>query len=239
MVKILLIQIREEPWKVEWDRKSFLAGTGLKDEELKSINIVDGSLSPEDFDGYEAAIIGGSKFGVYDDIPNKNALKDFIKKAAKSGLPVLGICFGAQLVAESLGGKVITDFERNEFGTFEIQKTEQGIDDFLLEGLPKKFLAQCSHNDRIVLMPNGSVCLAKSARCPIQAFKIPGTKIYGIQFHPERSKEAFQDFLKYEIEQSAEKNSDPNALPLKQILKNLKTAHADIILKNFLKWVSA
>jgi len=223
---------------VEWDRKSFVESTGLKDEELKSINAIDGSISPDDLDGYEAAIIGGSKLGVYDDIPNKNALKDFIKKAAKSGLPVLGICFGAQLIAETLGGKVVKDIERQEFGTFEIQKTEQGIEDFLMEGLPKKFLAQCSHNDRVVLMPNGSISLAKSARCPIQTFKIPGTKIYCVQFHPERSKETFQEFLKYEIEQPVDDKKALDVPPWKQILKNLKTTHTDIILKNFVKWAT-
>lgn len=103
------------------------------------------------------------------------------KRIFKLGLPVLGICYGMQVIAEMLGGKVKHTKER-EFG-----KVELFVDDNrnLFRHLPGNFTCWASHGDYVVKLPPGSVINAHTLNTPIAALSIPKRKIYGVQFHPE------------------------------------------------------
>lgn len=236
-MKTLVIQLRDNPWKLEWEKKNFIEATGADEQSLAFVNIAERELTNNDLDGVTAAIIGGSShgYGVHDQFPNKESLRKLIRQAAETQLPVLGICFGAQLIAESLGGAVMEDEERKEIGTYIIERTDPDMEDPLFVNVPKKFLAQCNHKYRITRLPSGSVILAKSDKCPIHAFKIMSTNLYGVQFHPERSKESFAESIQHKIgETPPDKQAEQNP-PLKKILKSLKTTDTYGIVKNFLK----
>ncbi len=97
------------------------------------------------------------------------------------GVPVLGICYGMQLLASELGGRV-EGAEVGEFGRSELTVTEPGG---LLAGLPATQTCWMSHRDTVYEAPPGFRALASSTGSPVAALESPERGVYGIQFHPE------------------------------------------------------
>jgi GMP synthase (glutamine-hydrolysing) len=96
------------------------------------------------------------------------------------GVPVLGICYGAQLMALELGGKV----ERtgvSEFGKTSLHASEGA----LFRGLPEEQTAWMSHRDTVTEPPQGATVTGQSPATPVAAFEAPERGLYGVQFHPE------------------------------------------------------
>ncbi len=97
------------------------------------------------------------------------------------GIPVLGICYGMQLVARELGGEV-QGAEVGEFGRSELTVRETGR---LLRGVPREQTCWMSHRDTVFAPPPGFTALASSSGSPVAALESVERDIYGIQFHPE------------------------------------------------------
>jgi GMP synthase (glutamine-hydrolysing) len=97
------------------------------------------------------------------------------------GVPVLGICYGMQLLARDLGGKV-EHTGASEFGRTELRVTEPGQ---LLAGLPEEQVCWMSHGDTVTAPPTGAQVVASSPSTPIAAFEDAARGLYGVQFHPE------------------------------------------------------
>jgi len=97
------------------------------------------------------------------------------------GIPVLGICYGMQLIALSLGGRV-EGAEVGEFGRSDLRVTEPGR---LLAGLPAEQTCWMSHRDTVFEPPPGFTALAASTASPVAALESVERGVYGIQFHPE------------------------------------------------------
>lgn len=97
------------------------------------------------------------------------------------GIPVLGVCYGMQLMSQELGGKVQPG-EAREYG-----KTEMTVlpGNDLFKGLPDKFIVWMSHGDRVSAIPEGFKTSATSDNCPYAAIRHEEKHFYGIQFHPE------------------------------------------------------
>ncbi len=98
------------------------------------------------------------------------------------GVPVLGICYGAQLIAEQLGGAVGPN-ERGEYGRAEMSAVDSG--GILLAGLPSPQAVWMSHFDAIVDPPPGATVTAVTAASPVAAFEDAERGLYAVQFHPE------------------------------------------------------
>lgn len=98
----------------------------------------------------------------------------------KLGVPVLGICYGCQFTAHTLGGKV-ESAETSEYGKAEVEYSPS----LLTKNIPSKAICWMSHTDRITSLPKGFKLIAKSENCPYAAFGDEKRKIYGVQFHPE------------------------------------------------------
>jgi GMP synthase (glutamine-hydrolysing) len=102
----------------------------------------------------------------------------------RSGLPVLGICYGAQLLAAGLGGRV-SKAEKREYGLAELQISDLASP--LFSGLPFSQPVWMSHGDSIERLPSGFRALGYTANSPLAAMGDPDRRLYGLQFHPEVS----------------------------------------------------
>ena len=98
------------------------------------------------------------------------------------GIPVLGICYGMQLMSYTLGGKVGPSAGGGEYGRIRTRLTP---DCPLFDGVPDKGMTLMSHGDRVTQLPEGFVCKASTARCKIAAGVCEERKLYCVQFHPE------------------------------------------------------
>jgi GMP synthase-like glutamine amidotransferase len=137
--------------------------------------------SLEDFD---LLIISGGRMTSYEEdvYPWLAKEKDFIREATSQQKFLLGICLGAQLIADSLGGKVYPH-KHKEIGWWPIELTEEGAQSPLLKGWNARFPAFLFHWDTFDL-PEGAVRLCTSDGCANQAFQY-GERVIGVQFHPE------------------------------------------------------
>jgi GMP synthase (glutamine-hydrolysing) len=124
-------------------------------------------------------ILSGSPFSVNEkNAPDAN-IEDFI-----AHVPVLGVCYGAQLTAKRFGG-IVAKSNKREFGRAILQTT---VSDVLLQDISKSSQVWMSHSDTINKLPPGFELLATTDSIPIAAFKKNGTAarpLYGVQFHPE------------------------------------------------------
>jgi len=134
---------------------------------------------PIDTTGLKGIILSGSPFSVNEDKTPSVDIHAMIEK-----LPVLGVCYGAQLTAKEFGGKVEKSNKR-EYGRAKLMIDKE---DALLQDVPAQSQVWMSHSDTITQLPEGFELLAVTESIPVAGFKkvSPGTKpLYGIQFHPE------------------------------------------------------
>lgn len=99
----------------------------------------------------------------------------------RMGVPVLGICYGQQLMAQAFGGEVSSS-EVREFGHADLRVRKSNP---LLESLPEQFRVWMSHGDKVTRVPDGFELLAATADCPHAVLGCPERRLYGLQFHPE------------------------------------------------------
>lgn len=135
-------------------------------------------------DKYEALIVLGGPMNAHqiDTYPNLATEVNVIREAVDSGMSVLGICLGAQLLAKALGGRVARNEDR-EIGWCEVELTEAGCSDPVISSFAATQSVFQWHEDGIGL-PDGAVHLATSPASPVQAFRY-GEHAYGFQFHLE------------------------------------------------------
>lgn len=126
--------------------------------------------------GYKGVILtGGPKSVNEDDAPDVDG------KLFTSGIPVLGICYGAQLMAKHLGGAVKRP-DKREFGEVDIVVDPTSV---FFSGMRSEQTVWMSHSDLIAELPDGFKKTAHSAHCPVVAMENPERKLFGVQFHPE------------------------------------------------------
>jgi GMP synthase-like glutamine amidotransferase len=136
--------------------------------------------------GLDLIIVMGGPMSVNDEaeLPWLRAEKQFIREAVQTGLPVLGVCLGAQLIASALGAPVYRN-PHKEIGWFPVAKEPVDGDWFLF---PARITVFHWHGETFDLPP-GAVRLARSAACANQAFQI-GRRVLGLQFHLETTPES-------------------------------------------------
>lgn len=119
----------------------------------------------------------------------------WLRHAIDAGMPILGVCYGHQLLAHALGGHVDYHPQGREVGTVAIGKTGAAVDDLLIGGAPERFSAHASHQQSVLELPPGAVTLAGSAHDPHHAVRY-APYVWGLQFHPEFSVEIMRDYLR-------------------------------------------
>ncbi|MFD1586810.1 type 1 glutamine amidotransferase [Halorientalis brevis] len=127
---------------------------------------------------YDGAVISGSQTSVYWDEPWIDDVEGWVQDAVDCGVPVLGVCWGHQLLAAALGGTV-SAMDDYELG---YRTVRQCADSDLFAGISEEFVAFETHSDVVSELPPGATRLAENDCC-VQAFRVRNA--VGVQFHPE------------------------------------------------------
>jgi GMP synthase-like glutamine amidotransferase len=170
------------------------AGVFADGGEAELVEWLPHEAPPPDLDGFDAAFVFGADAQVdeEDSHPWLRPDKALVRELIERELPVLGVCFGSQLLAEAAGG-VVRPSAAPEVGWYEVELTADGAADPLLGFLPQRFESLQYHSYEW-LLPPGAVELARSAIC-LQAFRLRDRPVWGVQFHPEVTESDFGEWL--------------------------------------------
>ncbi len=149
------------------------------------------SVSQIKSEAYKGIIFTGGPNSVYED-----SSPHYDKDILGLGIPILGICYGAQLLAYMTGGEVTSAGGRSEYGRVNLRIEDSA----LLDGIPKDSFCWMSHTDYISRVPLGFIVTGRTENCSCAAVENEEKKLYGLQFHPEVThteygKEIFNNFL--------------------------------------------
>jgi GMP synthase (glutamine-hydrolysing) len=162
-------------------------------------------------DGVDAVILSGSSHSSYDPLPWIAPLEALLREAIFARrLPLLGVCFGHQLVAQACGGRVVKNPRGREIGTAWIELNAAGRASALFEPLPERFAMQVTHCDTVIEPPPGATVLARSALDDCQAYRFETA--WGVQFHPEFTAEVIRAYLRARRAVVQAEGLDPDAL---------------------------
>ncbi len=177
------------------DIGSMISWLHTQHAQIQYTRFYESALLPE-IETIDMVIIMGGPMSVNDErrLPWLKPEKQFIREVVKQGIPTLGVCLGAQLIASALGSSVYPNREK-EIGWFDIQNIENSRSGFQF---PEQITVFHWHGETFDL-PAGAIHLARSAACEHQAFQI-GRHVIGLQFHLE-STPASVDAMLYNCRQ--------------------------------------
>jgi GMP synthase-like glutamine amidotransferase len=185
----------------------------------------DGSALPA-LDGFDALLVMGGGMGAHDDAvaPWLPATRELLRVAVGTGVPALGVCLGAQLLAAALGGVVRPAPDGPEIGPGLVAKRDVAADDPLFRPVPFTPDVVHWHYDAILDLPSSATLLASSTRYPNQAFRI-GAAAWGVQFHLETTPEMVRHWAAEDADLLAQDGWDVLAAADRWDLDSL---HADL-----------
>jgi GMP synthase-like glutamine amidotransferase len=188
MEQILIVthDSQEGPGTLE----TFLESAGI---DIQMIRLHEGDSLPGDPRSADAVVSMGGPMSVHDEehYPFLRSEKYFLMQAIEANVPVLGICLGAQLIANACHAAVLKAQE-NELGWYKVSITDEGKRDILFQGLSDMLFVFQWHED-VFEIPEGATLLATSPVCPNQAFRYRNA--YGLQFHVEVTKDMLSQWL--------------------------------------------
>jgi len=173
----------------------------------------------------DAVLVTGSDAMVSDREDWSEHTAAWLKTAIDKGVPVLGVCYGHQLLAYALGGQVGPNPRGRQIGTVEARLTSEGNNDPLLGSLPETFLAQTSHVEAVLELPAGSKRLASSPRDGNFAIRF-ADNAWGVQFHPEFSAPVMSEYIHHRADVLRHEGLNPNHL-LERV-KDTPQAHSTL-----------
>lgn len=184
---------------------------------------------PVDLEEYSGMILSGSPSSAYDRDEWIARLSEIIREAVDRKLPTLGVCFGHQLIAQALGGRVEPNPKGWEIGDPEVELTEVGRNDPLFAGTPNPFRAIQSHRDIVTEVPEGAVLLAGNDLTAVQAYAL-GDHVRAVQFHPEMT----PAHLNYILAPRRERILQASGIDIEEVLPTVRpTPDARRIFRNF------
>ena len=170
---------------------------------------------PEDPSAFDGILLSGSAHGAYDDVPFIHAEHDFIRKAADVGTPMLGLCFGSQILASALCGRDQV-FRRAscEVAHATLTTSERADNDPLAGGFGRELGMFVWHNDEVRHDHPDMVVLASTGECPNQIWRFRDEPVWGIQGHPELTRANARNWISRAADALRKDGADPEQLIL-------------------------
>ncbi|MBQ0813217.1 MAG: glutamine amidotransferase [Marinobacter sp.] len=178
--------------------------------DITVLNTVAGELpgEPTDWDG---VVVTGSPAMVSDREPWSEDAAAWLARVVDKAVPLLGVCYGHQLLAHALGGEVGYHPGGRESGTHRVELLNSATDDPLFRGMPDSFNAQLTHKQTVLRLPQGAILLGRNEFEPHQAFRV-GECAWGVQFHPEFSDAIMRAYLGVQAPDLELEGFDPQAM---------------------------
>jgi GMP synthase-like glutamine amidotransferase len=192
--------------------------------ELSSTHLYRGDTLPAPGE-FDWLVVMGGPMNIYeeDQYPWLAAEKKFIGKAISENKIVLGICLGAQLIADVLGGRVVRN-RHKEIGWFPVSLRPEGIESAAFKGFPPRFQALHWHGDTFGLPP-GAAMLAQSDACPAQAFSCNHGRVLALQFHLESSVDSVRLLIQHCSDELVEAEYIQKADAIMEKTENFSSIH--------------
>jgi GMP synthase (glutamine-hydrolysing) len=173
----------------------FRSGMGLHRSQVDIVRADAGQSLPSDARAHAGIIVTGSPAMVSERLAWSENVAAWLRSMIEAEIPVLGVCYGHQLLAHALGGRVDYHPSGREVGTVRIERLAAAADDALLASAPETFQAHASHQQSVLELPRDAVVLARSSHDPHHAVRY-APKVWGLQFHPEFSVGIMRDYLR-------------------------------------------
>ena len=192
MKPFLILQLRPIDLASDSEFLAFLRYGGLAEHEVHRIRMEKKGIPELDLSDYSGIIIGGGPSNISDDENKKYPyqrtfeadLNKLLNKVFENDFPFLGVCYGIGALNKFKGGEVSKEKYSEAVGTVEIELTEIGKKDELLNDISGKLNAYCGHKEACQTIPNDASLLASSDDCPYQMIRFKNN-IYATQFHTE------------------------------------------------------
>lgn len=205
---------------------------GAWDGEFHEVDARKDAPLPEPTRG-SAIIVTGSSHSVTERAPWMLRTEQFLRDAVGHEQPVLGICFGHQLLAQALGGNVEKNPRGREIGTVRVKLLDGAKGDPLFSGMSEHIEVNATHVDTVTRLPKDAVLLATTELEPHAAFRV-GQWAYGVQFHPEIDGDVMRGYVR-----AREPLIRAEGLPFEAIHDRIHDApHGPALLKNFVSHVA-
>lgn len=156
----------------------------------------------------DAFVITGSSSSVTERAPWMLRAEELVRGIAQAGVPLLGVCFGHQMIAQALGGEVRRNPFGREMGTLRVERV---ADDPIFAGLPRAFDMNGTHVDAVVKLPPHGEVLATTSLDPVAAFRV-GPNVKAVQFHPEFDADVIRRYLGARTDVLRSEGTDPEEL---------------------------
>lgn len=181
-----ILGLEHAPHRGEGIENSFPWGK-ISDAYLTMKPVYEKDIVLPDIELVDAIILSGGPMGVYElNDPKYEYIRRemiYLEEAIRRGKPILGICFGHQLLAHIFGAKVLRMEEKKEIGWYDVQIKDS--ENPVFKGIKKSLKVFEFHNDQIVFPPSNSEVLACTDLCPIEALSYTDCPVFSVQFHPE------------------------------------------------------
>jgi len=164
--------------------------------------------------GTQGVLVSGSPLSLTRPEPWMDEVAEELLRIGERGTPVLGVCFGHQLLGRAAGSQVVRNPKGREIGTVRVQLTAAGRTDPLFRGwVPEEGLAdvQATHVDSVDPVPPGATLLASNERCATQALRLSDA-VASVQFHPELRPETLRDLIDSRADALRAEGLDPDSL---------------------------
>ncbi len=206
-----------------------VAGLGLPADACPVADVAAGESLPEP-DAAAGVVVTGSSAMVSHREPWSEGAARWLAGAVEAGTPVLGICYGHQLLAHALGAQVGPNPRGREIGSVEVvrEPAESDESDPLLSVLPERAWLHATHVEAVLEPPPGARLLASTALDPHHAFVV-GERAWGVQCHPEFDADVMRGYLAGRRAVLLEEGLDPDALGAAV----RETPHGEALLRRF------